>query len=210
MIPDDLACLLQPYTKSLPIRMTLMFDALKTIDAENVAGDVVECGVWRGGNIIMARMLCPTRRCWLYDTFDGMPQPGAADGIRAKEKYFSKTRAFSRKWDCISVEEVRSCLAETATLDDALLRFVPGLVEKTLCDPVNIPAQIAILRLDMDWQAPTRVALERLYDRLQPGGFLIVDDYGMYQGCRDAVDRYFAGRPFVPNYIDQHAIWYRR
>jgi O-methyltransferase len=67
--------------------------------------------------------------------------------------------------------------------------LVPGRVEETLA--FDLPDQIALLRLDTDWYESTKVSLEQLYPRLVPGGVLIIDDYGHWQGCRKAVDDYF-------------------
>jgi hypothetical protein len=76
--------------------------------------------------------------------------------------------------------------------DAARLRFVKGKVEDTV--PAQAPARIAILRLDTDWYESTRHELEHLDPRLSPGGVLIIDDYGHWAGCRQAVDEYFASR----------------
>lgn len=182
-----------PYTKSSYARLEAMIAALRKIDDEGIPGDVVECGVWRGGNIILARMLCPDRLCWLYDTFAGMTEPQDVDrkksGARALDIYHAKGGA---KWAAVSLDEVRDNLLVTNTLDDNRLRFVEGPVERTLVDPQNIPDKIALLRLDTDWHSSTKIELEVLYPRLQPGGVLIVDDYGHWQGARKAVNDYFA------------------
>lgn len=207
MIPD-----LRKYTKTSPQRMAAMARACERIDLDRIAGDIVECGVWRGGNVILARMLCPMRLCWLFDTFDGMTPPGPNDDAKAHYKFDSKTRAGAIKWARVPLDEVRGYFAETGTLDEGRLRFIVGPVEQTLSDPQNIPDRVAILRLDMDWHAPTAAALAALYERLEPGGFLIVDDYEMFQGCRRAVDQYFADRHFVPDKIDDGSgaiIWRR-
>jgi len=70
------------------------------------------------------------------------------------------------------------------------IHFVEGLVEETL--PAEAPEEIALLRLDTDWYSSTKHELEQLYPRLAPGGVLILDDYGHWQGARRAVDEYFA------------------
>jgi O-methyltransferase len=198
-----------PYTKSGPERLGAMAKALWRIDEYGIAGDVVECGVWRGGNIILARRLCPTRLCWLYDTFDGMTAPEAVDtkksGARAIDSYQSKL-ARGEKWAAVSLDQVIANLEQTRTFDDRYLRFIEGPVEETLRDPFNLPDAIALLRLDTDWHSSTRSELDTLYPRLTPGGYLIVDDYGHWQGCKKAVDDYFGpdGPPLQP--IDYSAV----
>jgi O-methyltransferase len=173
-----------------PERRAAMVEACRKIDADGIPGDVVECGVWRGGNIIIARKVCPDRVCWLYDTFTGMTQPTAVDGQKAVDRW-AVNQAEGRGWCKRSLDHVRTSLRETDVYDEAKLRFVAGKVEETLRDPVNLPDRIALLRLDTDWHSSTKAELEILYPRLSSGGVLIIDDYGHWQGCRKAVDEFF-------------------
>jgi O-methyltransferase len=200
---------IEPYTKTGTERFAAMAAALRRIDAEGIPGVVVECGVWRGGNIILARKLSPGRVCWLYDTFTGMTPPEPVDvsissGKPASISYNKKMQR-GDKWAGVSVEEVRANLSEMGVLDDDKLRFVVGPVEKTLTDKANLPSGIALLRLDTDWFASTKIELEVLYPIIAPGGILIVDDYGHWAGSKKAVDKYFG--PSVPMHkIDYTAI----
>jgi hypothetical protein len=173
---------LSEITKSPPKRIKAMREALRRI--ATVPGDIVECGVWRGGNIVVARQEAPDRMCWLYDTFTGMTEPGPMDETK------SGKRIPAGKHAC-SVEEVRSHLAAFGVLDDERLRFVVGDVGQTLRDLINLPDRIALLRLDTDFYASTRVELHALWPLLSSGGILIVDDYGHWRGARQAVDEFF-------------------
>ena len=178
-----------------------MAEAVETVDVESIPGDVVEVGVWKGGNIMLARMISPTRVCWLYDTFDGMTEPDPvldvkASGWRAIDRYKMK-QAGGTKWDAVSLEEVKSSFFAIG-LDLNNLHFVSGPVENSL-DIVS-PRQIAVLRLDVDWYRPTLCAIEKLYGRVSLGGFLIVDDYGHWMGAKKAVDDYFG--KFAPDHYD--------
>lgn len=198
-----------PYTKSGPERIAAMVDALRRIDREGIIGDVVECGVWRGGNIILARKLCPNRICWLYDTFDGMTAPTPDDVTRSGRKAsdsYNKKLSRGAKWADVSLGDVRANLEKTGMLDDNRLRFIVGPVEDTLRDATNIPERIALLRLDTDWHESTKVELEVLYPQLVPGGILIVDDYGHWMGARKAVDEYFGDAMPVMVQIDYTAV----
>jgi O-methyltransferase len=193
--------LIKPHTKSDDIRLASMVEALNTIEDEGILGDIVECGVWRGGNIMLARMMCPDRICWLYDTFDGMTKPNAKldvkpDGERAIDRWNLKV-AGGTKWDAVSLEEVQQGFIG-AGLGMDKLHFVEGPIEESV--KMVAPIRISILRLDMDWHAPTKVALEKLYPRLTVGGFLIVDDYGHWMGCKKAVDDYFG--QWRPSFTD--------
>jgi hypothetical protein len=176
----------QPYTKSSPERLVAMAKACERIDNAGIVGDIVECGVWRGGNIILARFYCPDRVCWLYDTFEGMANRSEWDLSRSGVMVGVGKSA-------VSVEEVTDNLRITGTYDDRRLRFVKGMVEDTLRVAENLPDKIALLRLDTDWYYSTKIELEVLWPRLVPSGILIVDDYGHWLGARKAVDEYFKG-----------------
>lgn len=173
-----------PYTKTSRKRLLAMARACQQIDADAVDGDVVECGVWRGGNIILARMLSPSRFCWLYDTFEGMRNPSEFDVNRSGV-------AIQEGKAAVSLEQVKNNFRQTGTYDKSRLRFIAGKVEETLLEEDNIPNRIALLRLDTDWYHSTRIELEKLWPRLQPGGILIIDDYGHWLGARKAVDDFF-------------------
>lgn len=196
---EDLIAQVTPYTKTGRERMQAMINACIAIDEKEISGDIVECGVWKAGNIIIARKLSPNRVCWLYDTFTGMTEPQDVDihhdGWAAKHK---------PGWCAASVEEVTEILADNRVLDNRLTRFIIGDVIQTLLVRENLPEKIALLRLDTDWYASTLVELQILYPRLERGGFLIVDDYGHWQGARRAVDEYF-GDDFPKTMIDYTA-----
>lgn len=173
-----------PYTKTSRERLAAMAKACQQIEADELEGDVVECGVWRAGNIILARMLCPERVCWLFDTFEGMAGVSSWDVTRGGITIEEGKAA-------VSLDEVKNNFTATGTFDADKLRFVQGRVEKTLRKGKNLPKRIALLRLDTDWYWSTRAELEALWPRLVPGGILIIDDYGHWLGARKAVDDYF-------------------
>lgn len=181
------------YTKTTKLRMFGLIEAMFTLSDDNIEGDLVECGVWAGGNIILFRKILPTRMCWLYDTFQGMTEPGIFDrkrdhnGVTALDRY----KARGGKWAEYPLNDVKANLYYMGALDTEFLRFVEGRVEDTLLEPKNLPKQIALLRLDTDWYDSTRIELEVLWPLVAPGGILIVDDYGYWLGARKAVDDYF-------------------
>jgi hypothetical protein len=169
-----------------------MIMALHRIEDDRIAGDIVEVGVWRGGNIMLAKKMCPLRRCWLYDTFDGMTMPTKLDckpGNKYAINWYYKKHTNGKKWNAASLEEVQRNFADLK-IDQHGLVFVRGPAEETLRSSMK-PKAIAILRLDVDWYIPTKMALETLYPLLSPGGYLIIDDYGHWLGCQKAVDDYF-------------------
>jgi O-methyltransferase len=178
--------------------------AVRYIEARELRGDFVECGVWKGGSCMLMmrtlQQLGRERRVWLYDTFSGMPDPGEEDIIawnrrpvrEKREEELKEGKDSFAHW-AVGLSRVRANIALTGYPDE-LTRYVPGDVAETVLK--EAPKRIALLRLDTDWYASTLAELERLYPLLEEGGVLIIDDYGHFEGARRAVDEYFA-RPDV-------------
>jgi O-methyltransferase len=180
-------------------RMHALYQAVNYVTDAAIAGAIVECGVWRGGSSMLSALTLlskgdVSRAIWLYDTFEGMPEPGERDvkydGTSASALLATQERSAEaiNDWCVASIDDVRANMAST---DYPLeqIRLVQGQVEETL--PAHAPEAIAVLRLDTDWFQSTWHELVHLYPRLVPGGVLIVDDYGWWKGAREAVDRYF-------------------
>ena len=177
-----------------------------------IDGDFVECGVWRGGNAILAAMIFTSHNCdkkiYLFDTFEGMTAPSQRDrdslgGKLALAEYLRNSRSDHNAWCYASVSEVEFNFRKAGLLNENIV-FVKGDVEHTLCDCSQLPEKIALLRLDTDWYASTKKELEILYPRVCAGGVLIIDDYGHWAGAKEAVDEYFSadiGRPLL-QYVD--------
>lgn len=185
----------QPYTMTNVEKLYAVVAAARYITRYAIPGSVVECGVWRGGSMhAMARTLdalgAHDRDLFLFDTYEGMTNPGPrdrrGDGRHASELMaaYGKT---SRVWAYASLEEVQQGFAEVPYPSERL-HFVKGPVEQTI--PEQAPDRIAVLRLDTDWHDSTEHELLHLYDRLVPGGVLLLDDYGWWQGSREAVDEF--------------------
>jgi len=182
-----------PYTMTSPARIVAVCSAVKYVEANNIPGAFVECGVWKGGSSMAAALTFKTPRpLFLFDTFQGMTDPTAADRHTASGQLAAamlrdaQPRAAIR---CYSpLEEVKRNMDSTG-YPPAQISYIKGKVEDTL--PAAAPQQIAVLRLDTDWYESTRHELEHLYPRLSPGGVLVIDDYGYWAGARQAVDEYF-------------------
>lgn len=184
-----------------------MIAAARYVARHGILGDVVECGVWRGGSTMAAALALleqgDTERClWLYDTYVGMVDAGPEDrsvtGMKA-QAHLTALQRRRRGWDAAGLDIVQANLATTG-YPTKHLRFVVGRVEEAI--PGQIPDRIALLRLDTDFYSSTRHELIHLYPRLVPGGILIIDDYGHWGGCRRAVDEYFAGQRVFLHRID--------
>lgn len=188
------------YTMTSPERIAAVVSAVRHVVANEIAGDFVECGVWRGGSamamaLTLAELGRTDRDLYLFDTFEGMSAPTAADvshdGEAAAEKFVQRRLSEdSSEWCRAPLEDVQRNLAKTGYPAERV-HFVEGKVEDTI--PARMPAgAIAILRLDTDWYESTRHELEHLYPQLVRGGVLIIDDYGHWAGARRAVDEYIA------------------
>lgn len=195
----DTIAAVRPYTMTTPERLNGLCEAVRYIVSAGIEGDVVECGVWKGGSMMaVARMLNQfgdqDRDLHLFDTYEGMPAPSDEDvsllGQSATERLEKELEVDPNTLWCESpLDEVRSHLAKT-NYPTEKMHFVKGMVEDTI--PDNAPEKIALLRLDTDWYASTHHELEHLFPRLVDGGVLIIDDYGHWQGARQAVDEYLA------------------
>jgi O-methyltransferase len=154
--------------------------------------------------LTLLRLGISDRDIYLYDTFAGMPPPSDADTTRSGERaadLLAQGDESSHIWAIASLDDVRAAVLSVGYPEERI-HFVEGLVEATL--PETAPAEISLLRLDTDWYRSTKHELEHLYPRIAPGGVLILDDYGHWQGARRAVDEYLAdnGLALLMNRID--------
>lgn len=190
----------QPFTMTSTERLVSVISATKYIVQNNIPGDIVECGVWRGGSIMAAALTLQSlgensRRLYLYDTFEGMSAPTehdrSLDGQPAA-KLLEDEPPGTGIWCYAGLEDVRRNLAATGYPHENII-YVKGKVEDTI--PQTIPQAVAMLRLDTDWYDSTLHELRHLYPLLSRHGVLIIDDYGHWQGARRAVDEYLATLP---------------
>jgi hypothetical protein len=186
----------RPYTMTTLARISALCRSVEYITAHRIPGDIVECGVWKGGSMMAAALRLlqlgdRERTLHLFDTFQGMPSPTPHDVDPQGRPAASMVEEENAKggWCYSSLDEVKKNLASTGYPEEKMV-FVKGRVEETL--PAAAPASIAMLRLDTDWYESTRHELVHLYPRLSVGGVLILDDYGFWQGARRAVDEYLA------------------
>ncbi|MDI9364742.1 MAG: TylF/MycF/NovP-related O-methyltransferase [Flavobacterium sp.] len=180
-------------------RIYSLIESVKYITKNNIKGDIVECGVWKGGSMMaVAKTLMELnerhRNLYLYDTYEGMSAPTEVDKTQNDtEAHILLNKNLNKEknnvWAYASFETVKKGMKSTNYPDDKII-YIKGKVEDTI--PNIIPEKIAILRLDTDWYESTKHELIHLFPRLQKGGILILDDYGYWQGARKAVDEYFA------------------
>lgn len=183
----------KPFTMTSIERMYALHTAVNYIVDNDIAGDIVETGVWRGGSTMMAALTLLSRDAgnrdlWLYDTFEGMVEPTEADssydGRSAQIQYLENP-----DWCAASREDVETNMRSTGYAAERL-HYIAGKVEETI-PSAGVPAEIALLRLDTDWYVSNKHELENLYPLLAHGGVLLIDDYGHWDGVRRSVDEYF-------------------
>ncbi|NNE00184.1 MAG: macrocin O-methyltransferase [Pirellulaceae bacterium] len=185
------------YTMTSADRLNGLCEAVRYITNTQIQGDIVECGVWRGGSMMavaetLKKLGDQTRHLHLFDTFEGMSEPTAKDvtltGESAEALMNSESKEDATSVWCVSaLDEVRRHMAATDYPQDQI-SFYKGKVEETI--PGGAPEKIALLRLDTDFYESTRHEMEHLFPRLSDGGVLIIDDYGHWEGARRAVDEY--------------------
>lgn len=184
----------KPYTMTSIERLYAMHKAVEHVVRSGLRGAIVECGVWRGGSMMMAALTLATlgnteRELFLFDTFAGHPRPNPERDLKEHYEFWLKRRRTDRSssWAEVALEEVRSNVASTGYPPEKV-RLVKGVVQETI--PAAAPDAIALLRLDTDWYDSTAHEMRHLYPRLLPGGVLIVDDYGEMPGQKQAVDEF--------------------
>lgn len=189
-------------------RMDNIHALLNRVMAENIPGDVIETGVWRGGATIfmkgfLAAHEIQDRSVWVADSFAGLPKPATPQDAGLD---FS---ADVHPILAISKADVAELFARYDLLDDRV-KFLEGWFKDTL--PHAPVEKLALMRLDGDLYESTRDALVNLYDKLSPGGFVIVDDYGDFDPCRQAVDEFRAARGITSplEKVDWSCVWWRK
>ena len=208
----ELRQIASPWTMVDQRQFEIALDAVIQVNKEKIPGDIVECGVWKGGmsmSMAIVNLRYDTQRhFWLFDTFEGLPEPTSEfDDERAKKHYSDlnaglmtekvKNSLVNRgmeegKWNYGPLDVVKNNMRYT-TYPSENIHFIKGKVEETLLNSA-LPEKIAILRLDTDWYESTKAELDILWDRLQPGGLLLVDDYCHWKGAKNAVDHFFASK----------------
>ena len=194
-------------------RLFATLAACKYVIENDIEGDFVECGVWRGGNAIVAAEVfkhSAEKKIWLFDTYEGFItiKPTEKDGETLTSKRVTEEsllivqeQLYDAKFCGNSIDDVRAGFQGYGLLSDKIM-FIEGDVKQTLKTD-TIPQKISVLRLDTDFYESTKKEIEVLYPRLTIGGVLLIDDYGYCDGVRSAIDEYFCDKPKpLLQYID--------
>jgi len=167
---------------------------IEKILSRGVAGDFLEAGVWKGGCTIFMRAVLKAnevedRNIWVADSFEGLPKP--------KSEYPQDANDCHHQYTALAVplEEVKENFKKFELLDSQV-KFIKGWFNETLYHaPIE---KLSLLRLDGDMYESTWVTLDALYDKVEVGGFVIIDDYGYIESCRQAVHDFFAKKAINP------------
>jgi len=205
-----------------------LYDQAVFCEEHQITGDFVECGVWKGGAVGLMALVnlkhgSLRRHIHLFDSFEEICEPDEEiDGSRAisEVKMWTKDGGtegrlvplkgiYDHRGGPGTVQENEHLLKHTIGYDPEYIHFHKGWFQHTLHDQHQDIDKIAILRIDADWYASTKICLEYLLDKVVSGGFVIIDDYGAYDGCRMAVDEFLKsyGKPLFLNYVN-HDIRY--
>lgn len=156
-------------------RMGVLFTSVLQANRQGVPGDIVECGVLNGGSAaVLASHMGPNRKIWLYDSFMGLPDTVPQDGDKAKREVGTAIG---------SIERVQEVMAKVGVSNDRYI-IRPGWFKDTFELPK--PDIVAVLHLDADWYESTLLGLETFYNRVPDGGWIVLDDFGYWEGCRKA------------------------
>jgi hypothetical protein len=177
--------------------------AARYVCQNEIKGDFVECGVWRGGHGIAAaltfKLYNSKNRVICFDTFLGMTKPTDVDisnhnNLKAITKFTASSKGDHNEWCFASYEDVQANFLHAGVPKDDF-ELIKGDVAETL--PKFSGNAISFLRLDTDWYESTKIELKYLWPLLSVNGVLIVDDYGHWHGSKKAVDEFFQSTPAI-------------
>jgi O-methyltransferase len=203
------------------------YDAIVSVNREGLLGDVVECGVWNGGCVgLMALANAaepgPKRKFHLFDSFQGLPQPSSddmdvIDDFKDRHPELdlrNKSNCLTPIGACVgnSQPSVEHFLVKQLGISKEDLVFHVGWFQDTVPFASQAISNIALLRLDGDWYDSTKACLEGLYGKVVQNGYVIIDDYGTFSGCRKAVNEFFEknGIHAEVSYSDSECISFRK
>jgi O-methyltransferase len=200
--------IVKPHSMVETIGIDMLFRICEKVIVNNIEGDFVETGVWEGGlSAIFLRKIIKNnlnKKLYLYDTFEGMPEPTVIDvktteemGFRAHREWIN-TKDYGKEfsdWCRASLDRVKDTLSQVTLDYEKHTFFIKGKVEDTLLDSKNLPDKISVLRLDTDWYTSTKIEMEVLYPKVVKNGYIIIDDYYHWRGCKKAVDEYLKSLP---------------
>lgn len=186
-------------------RLSFLYEAVLDLKCRAVDGDFVECGSWNGGSAAVISVADKDRRVWLFDSWEGMPEGGEYDTkFKNKKVIGEKGMAMS------SFEKINYLLFNKLKINPKDVSLVKGWFEETIPNIKNEIGKISLLHLDCDWYESVKFCLENFYDKVVSGGYIIIDDYGSWAGCKKAVDEFKRERELNVEFIkiDKDAVYF--
>lgn len=207
-----------PYTMVGYKRLSNVYELAKLVVENNIKGDFAECGVWKGGCAavmgFIAEKEAKKRKTWLFDSFEGLPEPTEEDGIVAKGYSENKADGNLKTIDkCVGpMEDVKKVFFNILKLKPENIVIKKGWFQDTLPKAKGEMGKISLLRLDGDWYESTKCCLENMYDNVIMGGYIVIDDYGHWEGARKAIDEFFAAKNIKPELIkiDYTGVYFKK
>jgi O-methyltransferase len=183
-------------------------EAIIYCEEHNINGSFVECGVASG---LQEVIICDTiiksnyklRHIFMFDTFSGNTMPGEKDYTIYNNRsnvHYTNTQIIDICTNHRNNHNGKNLCEEslytvknnikTTNYPEEYLHFIEGDIMETLNNPINIPSEIAILRLDTDWYDSSKFELQKLFKNVVDGGVIILDDYYLWNGQKEATDEF--------------------
>jgi O-methyltransferase len=182
------------YTMVTNPNLVGLYTLVNQANRQGLPGDIVECGVWNGGSAALMGAACfydeprKPRTIWLFDSFQGLPEPEEKDGDKAQNGYFTGYCKGDQP-------KVRDAFRKLGLSED-IYEITPGWFDETLQHaPIE---EIALLHIDADWYDSVLTVLDAFYDKVVSGGMVVFDDYGYWEGCQQAVQEFINSRRINP------------
>ncbi len=197
------------YSMNTWYSLATIYELAEKIKKEHIAGDIVECGCCNGGAGAMTTPFLKGRQYWLFDSFEGLPIPTKKD---VKYDDTSAQSVWKKGWDKGEMTSVQDLYFNRLKHNEEKVTIVKGLFQDTLPQYSKTITQIALLHLDGDWYESTKISIDSFYDAVTPGGYIMVDDYGHWKGCKQAIDEFFKKKKINPCLIrvDYSRVYFKK
>ncbi|MDA9657595.1 TylF/MycF family methyltransferase [Alphaproteobacteria bacterium] len=204
-----------PFSMGGPKALENAFEVTALIEKKEVQGSLVECGVAEGGTAAMMALTSQklgkkTRTKWFFDSYEGLPEPTPEDYEEGKTGHFIRPLP---RGSCLgTIEQVQDLMFNNLNFTENDVHLIKGWFQNTIPKYKDKVSSIAILRLDGDWYESTKIPLENLYDNVNKGGYIIIDDYATCFGSRKAVDEFRKQRNITtPLLLDgRGGVWFEK
>jgi cephalosporin hydroxylase len=210
---QEILSVIRPYTLLSEARLFSLYSLARQICLDDIPGNFVECGSYKGGSaallaVVIKRYSLRPRLVYAFDTFEGMPEPTEADkhnGIPANLTDWGARTLKAPLTDNLDV------ICQSLDVGDIVIS-VKGLFAQTLPESKSEIGSIALLHADGDWYESTMDIFNNIYDRVVPKGFVQIDDYGHWEGCKKAIHEFErgCGQSFALRVIDYTGVWFQK